>query len=82
MGISKKKENAQQTVRPHKEATTLKEKLNDLQKEIEKMSDERKTFKLEMMGAEAMISILQSRIDALRQENDELKKNSSTKEVL
>ncbi|KAL0855051.1 hypothetical protein Bca101_060203 [Brassica carinata] len=76
MGISKKKENAQPTLRPHKEAT-VKEKLNDLQKEIEQMSDERKTFKLEMMGAEAMISILQSRIDALRQENDELKKNSS-----
>ncbi|KAF8098829.1 hypothetical protein N665_0257s0041 [Sinapis alba] len=77
MGISKKKENAQQTLlRPHKEAT-VKEKLNDLQKEIDQMSDERETFKLEMMGAEAMISILQSRIDALRQENDELKKNSA-----
>ncbi|KAJ0249500.1 NAC domain containing protein 52 [Hirschfeldia incana] len=77
MGISKKKENSQQqTLRPHKEAT-LKEKVNNLQKEIEKMSEERETFKLEMMGAEAMISILQSRIDALRQENDELKKNNS-----
>ena len=50
--------------------------LNDLYKEIHEMSVERETFKLEMMSAEAMISILQSRIDALRQENDELKKNS------
>ncbi|XP_033142273.1 NAC domain containing protein 52 isoform X2 [Brassica rapa] len=50
--------------------------LNDLHKEIHEMSVERETFKLEMMSAEAMISILQSRIDALRQENDELKKNS------
>ena len=53
------------------------EKLNDLYKEIHEMSVERETFKLEMMSAEAMISILQSRIDALRQENDELKKNSA-----
>ncbi|WZY83587.1 NAC domain containing protein 50 [Brassica napus] len=74
MGISKKKENL---LRPHKEAT-LEEKLNDLQKESKQMSDERKSFKLEMMGAEAMISILQSRIDALRQENDELKKNNNS----
>ncbi|XP_010543579.1 PREDICTED: NAC domain-containing protein 4 isoform X2 [Tarenaya hassleriana] len=49
--------------------------INDLQKEIHQMSVERETFKLEMMSAEAMISILQSRIDALRQENEELRKN-------
>ncbi|CAN8270075.1 unnamed protein product [Cochlearia groenlandica] len=52
------------------------EKLDELKKEIHQMSVERETFKLEMMSAEAMISILQSRIDALRQENDELKKNN------
>jgi len=82
MGISDKKENLQT---PHKEASPLppvatpEEKVNDLQKEIHHMSVERETFKLEMMSAEAMISILQSRIDALRQENDELKKNNAKK---
>uniref|UniRef100_A0A1J3HH94 NAC domain-containing protein 78 n=1 Tax=Noccaea caerulescens TaxID=107243 RepID=A0A1J3HH94_NOCCA len=80
MGISDKKENLQPI---HKEASpptpvaTPEEKVNDLQKEIHQMSVERETFKLEMMSAEAMISILQSRIDALRQENDELKKNNA-----
>ncbi|CAN6921621.1 NAC domain containing protein 52-like [Brassica napus] len=76
MGISDKKENSQPT---HKEASppTPEEKLNDLKKEVHQMSVERETFKLEMMSAEAMISILQSRIDALRQENDELKKTSA-----
>ncbi|KAJ0244214.1 NAC domain containing protein 52 [Hirschfeldia incana] len=82
MGLSDKKENPPQP--PHKEAShppaplpSPEEKLNDLQKEVHQMSVERETFKLEMMSAEAMISILQSRIDALRQENDELKKNSA-----
>ncbi|XP_010484822.1 PREDICTED: NAC domain-containing protein 13-like [Camelina sativa] len=84
MGISDKKENQQQQLRPHKEATpptplaSSEEKVNDLQKEIHQMSVERETFKLEMMSAEAMISILQSRIDALRQENEELKKNNAS----
>ncbi|KAG7576735.1 NAC domain [Arabidopsis thaliana x Arabidopsis arenosa] len=74
MGISEKKENQQQPLSPHKEASppspvaSPEEKVNDLQKEIHQMSVERETFKLEMMSAEAMISILQSRIDALRQE--------------
>ncbi|CAN8269497.1 unnamed protein product [Cochlearia groenlandica] len=78
MGISDKKEISQQTLRPHKEAPPLPphdEMVNELQKEVHQMSVERETFKLEMMSAEAMISILQSRIDALRQENNELKKN-------
>ncbi|XP_010484932.1 PREDICTED: NAC domain-containing protein 13-like isoform X2 [Camelina sativa] len=81
MGISDKKENQQQPLRPHKEASihtpvaSSEEKVNDLEKEVHQMSVERETFKLEMMSAEAMISILQSRIDALRQENEELKKN-------
>ncbi|KAJ0263733.1 NAC domain containing protein 52 [Hirschfeldia incana] len=82
MGISAKKENPQQPP-TNKEASppgplpSPEEKLNDLQKEVHQMSVERETFKLEMMSAEAMISILQSRIDALRQENDELRKNSA-----
>ncbi|KAG2243480.1 hypothetical protein Bca52824_094675 [Brassica carinata] len=81
MGISAKKEKNPQP--PNKEASppaplpSPEEKLNDLQKEVHQMSVERETFKLEMMSAEAMISILQSRIDALRQENDELRKNSA-----
>ncbi|WZY74006.1 hypothetical protein YC2023_006246 [Brassica napus] len=81
MGISDKKENPKPL---HKEASpppaqlpSPEEKLNVLKKEVHQMSVERETFKLEMMSAEAMISILQSRIDALRQENDELKKNSA-----
>ncbi|CAE5966772.1 unnamed protein product [Arabidopsis arenosa] len=84
MGISDKKEKPQQPLRPHKEPSppqtpvaSPEEKVNDLQKEIHQMSVERETFKLEMMSAEAMISILQSRIDALRQENEELKKNNA-----
>ncbi|XP_020888553.1 NAC domain-containing protein 78 isoform X2 [Arabidopsis lyrata subsp. lyrata] len=84
MGISEKKENQQQPLSPHKEASppspiaSPEEKVDDLQKEIHQMSVERETFKLEMMSAEAMISILQSRIDALRQENEELKKKNAS----
>ncbi|KAG7581048.1 NAC domain [Arabidopsis suecica] len=84
MGISEKKENQQKPLSPHKEASppspvaSPEEKVNDLQKEIHQMSVERETFKLEMMSAEAMISILQSRIDALRQENEELKKKNAS----
>ena len=74
MGISEKKENHQPPLTP---LASPEERLNDLQKEVHQMSVERETFKLEMMSAEAMISILQSRIDALRQENDELKKNNA-----
>ncbi|EOA30567.1 hypothetical protein CARUB_v10013694mg [Capsella rubella] len=86
MGISEKKENQQ--LRPHKEASpstplvSPEEKVNDLQKEIHQMSVERETFKLEMMSAEAMISILQSRIDALRQENEELKKKNANGQAI
>ncbi|CAH2054196.1 unnamed protein product [Thlaspi arvense] len=67
MGISDKKENP----RPlRKEASppalSTEEMINDLQKKVHQMSIEGETFKLEMMSAEAMISILQSRIDALQ----------------
>ncbi|RID80846.1 hypothetical protein BRARA_A03480 [Brassica rapa] len=77
MGISDKKENPKEASPPPAPLPSPEEKLNDLKKEVHQMSVERETFKLEMMSAEAMISILQSRIDALRQENDELKKNSA-----
>ncbi|GAV64752.1 NAM domain-containing protein, partial [Cephalotus follicularis] len=49
--------------------------LNDLQKELHKVSVERETLKLEMMSAHAMINILQSRIDFLNKENENLKRN-------
>nr|VDD53004.1 unnamed protein product [Brassica oleracea] len=74
MGLSDKKENPQPPLTP---LPSPEEMVNDLKKEVHQMSVERETFKLEMMSAEAMISILQSRIDALRQENDELKKNNA-----
>ncbi|CAD5322625.1 unnamed protein product [Arabidopsis thaliana] len=79
MGISEKKENQQkEETSPPSPIASPEEKVNDLQKEVHQMSVERETFKLEMMSAEAMISILQSRIDALRQENEELKKKNAS----
>ncbi|AEE74914.1 NAC domain containing protein 50 [Arabidopsis thaliana] len=79
MGISDKKENQQkEETSPPSPIASPEEKVNDLQKEVHQMSVERETFKLEMMSAEAMISILQSRIDALRQENEELKKKNAS----
>ncbi|EEF29762.1 hypothetical protein RCOM_0351490 [Ricinus communis] len=49
--------------------------INDLQSEIHKISVERETLKLEMMSAQAMINILQSRIDFLNKENEDLKRS-------
>ncbi|XP_022748486.1 protein NTM1-like 9 [Durio zibethinus] len=50
--------------------------INELQNEIHKISVERDTLKLEMMSAQAMINILQSRIDFLSKENEDLKKSN------
>ncbi|XP_022743688.1 NAC domain-containing protein 13-like [Durio zibethinus] len=50
--------------------------INELQNEIHKISVERETLKLEMMSAQAMINILQSRIDFLSKENEDLKRSS------
>ncbi|KAJ9159885.1 hypothetical protein P3X46_025339 [Hevea brasiliensis] len=47
----------------------------DLHREIRKISVERETLKLEMMSAQAMINILQSRIDFLNKENEDLKRS-------
>lgn len=48
--------------------------INDLKKQVHKVTVERETLKLEMMSAQAMINILQSRIDSLVKENEELKR--------
>ncbi|TYH51167.1 hypothetical protein ES332_D10G254700v1 [Gossypium tomentosum] len=50
--------------------------INELQKEIRKISVERETLKLEMMSAQTMINILHSRIDFLSKENEELKRSN------
>ncbi|KDP30502.1 hypothetical protein JCGZ_16181 [Jatropha curcas] len=54
--------------------------INDLQSEIHKISVERETLKLEMMSAHAMINILQSRIDFLNKENEDLKRSIHDKQ--
>ncbi|KAB2063444.1 hypothetical protein ES319_A10G216500v1 [Gossypium barbadense] len=50
--------------------------INELQKEIRKISVERESLKLEMMSAQTMINILHSRIDSLSKENQELKRSN------
>ncbi|MBA0750233.1 hypothetical protein Gogos_001651 [Gossypium gossypioides] len=50
--------------------------ITDLQNEIRKISAERETLKLEMMSAQAMINILQSKVDFLSKENEDLKRNN------
>ncbi|CAN1287766.1 NAC domain containing protein 52 [Linum perenne] len=49
--------------------------INDLQREVHKVSVERETLKMEVMSAQAMIYILQTRIDALNKENGDLKRS-------
>jgi hypothetical protein len=49
--------------------------IQDLQNEIHKISLERETLKFEMTSAQAMINILQSRIDLLNKENEDLKRS-------
>uniref|UniRef100_A0A7N0RED7 NAC domain-containing protein n=2 Tax=Kalanchoe fedtschenkoi TaxID=63787 RepID=A0A7N0RED7_KALFE len=49
--------------------------INNLQKEIHMVSADRDKFRIEMMHAQAMIDVLQSRINFLLQENEELKKS-------
>ena len=47
--------------------------IEDLQIEIRKLNAERETMRFEMMSAQAMIKILQSRVDALKKENEDMK---------
>ncbi|CAH9118934.1 unnamed protein product [Cuscuta europaea] len=47
--------------------------INNLENEILNVSMERETLKIEVMRAQAMINILQSRIDLLNKENEDLR---------
>uniref|UniRef100_A0A2N9IRK1 Uncharacterized protein n=1 Tax=Fagus sylvatica TaxID=28930 RepID=A0A2N9IRK1_FAGSY len=49
--------------------------IQDLQNEIHRISVERETLKFEMMSSQTMINILQSRIDLLNKENEDLKRS-------
>ncbi|KAI4346466.1 hypothetical protein L6164_007360 [Bauhinia variegata] len=51
--------------------------IEHLQSEIQKLSVERETLKFEMMSAQAMINILQSRVDILNKESEELKRKTT-----
>lgn len=64
------------TMEPASSSTNL---INDLQNEKNQMAVERETYKLDMTKAELTISILQGRVDKLRAENEELKKNINKK---
>lgn len=48
--------------------------ISNLENEILNVSMERETLKIEVMRAQAMINILQSRIDLLNKENEELRR--------
>lgn len=50
--------------------------IQQLQDEVRKLSVERDTMKFEMTSAQAMINILQSRIDMLTNENKQLKRGN------
>ncbi|XP_061996453.1 NAC domain containing protein 50-like isoform X1 [Rosa rugosa] len=50
--------------------------IESLQNEIHKISIEKETLKFEMLSAQAVINILQSRIDLLNKENEDLKRNA------
>ncbi|KAL5195573.1 NAC domain containing protein 50 [Glycine soja] len=48
--------------------------IKQMQSEMQKLSVEKETIRFEMMSAQAMINILQSRIDVLSKENEDLKR--------
>lgn len=48
--------------------------IKQLQSEMQKLSVEKETMRFEMMSAQATINILQSRVDILSKENEELKR--------
>ncbi|XP_050384963.1 NAC domain containing protein 52-like [Argentina anserina] len=54
--------------------------IESLQNEIHKISIEKETLKFEMLSAQAVINILQSRIDLLTKENEDLKRNAGEAE--
>ena len=49
--------------------------INNLENEILNASMERETLKIEVMRAQAMINVLQSRIELLNKENEDLKRD-------
>lgn len=52
--------------------------IQHLQEDVHKLSVERETMKFEMMSAQAMINILQSRVDHLIKENEDMKKRTES----
>ncbi|XP_076900724.1 NAC domain containing protein 50-like, partial [Bidens hawaiensis] len=76
------KESQPLTTLPSFDASTLEKSvppgylkfISNLENEILNVSMEKETLKIEVMRAQAMISILQSRVDCLTKENDELRK--------
>ena len=48
--------------------------IKEMKSEMQKLSVEKETIRFEMMSAQAMINILQSRIDVLSKENEDLKR--------
>ncbi|KAL5800369.1 hypothetical protein ACOSQ4_033253 [Xanthoceras sorbifolium] len=50
--------------------------IDDLKKQVHKVTVERETLKLEMMSAQAMINILQSRVDSLIKDNEDMKRRT------
>jgi len=48
--------------------------IKDLQNEMHKIAVEKETMRFEIMSAQAMINILQSRVDILSKENEDLKR--------
>lgn len=48
--------------------------INNLQEEVYKVSMDRETLRLEMFGVKTMVTILQTRLENLTKENEELKK--------
>ncbi|KAL0888138.1 hypothetical protein Bca101_012121 [Brassica carinata] len=64
------------TMVPTTSSTT--ELIHHLEKEKQQMAVERGTYQLDLMSAEVMASFLQGKIDALRAENEELKKTTNS----
>lgn len=64
------------TMVPTSSSTEL---IDHLEKEKQQMAVARETYNLDLMNAEVMVSILQGQVDALRAENEELKKTNSNK---
>ena len=69
-------ENEAEPVVPTSSSTEM---IDHLEKERQQMAVARETYNLDLMSAEVMVSILQGQVDALRAENEGLKKTNSNK---